>query len=92
MTARSTKAAAAGRKPMDRVVLFKMLLLQNLYGLSDEALEYRVSDRLTFMWFLGIDLAGRVPDASTVWLFRERLRERKVFDRLLSSPKRRLFG
>ena len=72
--------------------MFKMLILQNLYGLSDEALEYRVSDRLTFMWFLGIDLAGRVPDASTVWLFRERLRERKVFDRLLRSPKRRLFG
>ena len=41
------RKSAAGRKPMDRVVMFKMLILQNLYGLSDEALEYQVSDRLT---------------------------------------------
>jgi len=46
------RKSAAGRKPMDRVVMFKMLILQNLYGLSDEALEYQVSDRLTFMRFL----------------------------------------
>ena len=79
---RKERKSAAGRKPMDRVVMFKMLILQNLYGLSDEALEYQVSDRLTFIGFLKIDLAGTVPDAKTVWLFRERLREVKVFDRL----------
>ena len=79
-----------GRKPIDRVVMFKMLVLQNLYGLSDEALEYQVSDRLTFMRFLGIDLAGTVPDAKTVWLFRERLREAKVFDRLFEQFQRAL--
>ena len=79
---RKERKSAAGRKPMDGVVIFKMLILQNLYGVSDEALEYQVSDRLTFMRFLRIDLAGTVPDAKTVWLFRERLREVKVFDRL----------
>jgi hypothetical protein len=79
---RKERKSAAGRKPMDGVVMFKMLILQNLYGVSDEALEYQVSDRLTFMRFLRIDLAGTVPDAKTVWLFRERLREVKVFDRL----------
>ena len=84
------RKSAAGRKPMDRVVMFKMLILQNLYGLSDEALEYQVSDRLTFMRFLGIDLAGTVPDAKTVWLFRERLREAKVFDRLFEQFHRAL--
>ena len=84
------RKSAAGRKPIDRVVMFKMLVLQNLYGLSDEALEYQVSDRLTFMRFLGIDLAGTVPDAKTVWLFRERLREGQVFDRLFEQFHRAL--
>ena len=70
--------------------MFKMLILQNLYGVSDEALEYQVSDRLTFMPFLGIDLAGTVPDAKTVWLFRERLREGEVFNRLFEQFHRAL--
>ena len=87
---RKERKSAAGRKPMDRVVMFKMLILQILCGLSDEALEYQVSDRLTFMRFLGIDLAGSVPDAKTVWLFRERLREGKVFDRLFEQFHRAL--
>ncbi len=65
---RKERKSAAGRKPTDRVRMFKMLVLQHLYGLSDEALEYQVTDRLTFMRFLGIDLGGTVPDAKTVWL------------------------
>ena len=79
---RKERKSAAGRKPTDRVRMFKMLVLQNLYGLSDDALEYHVTDRLTFMRFLGIDLGGAVPDAKTVWLFGEQLREAKVFHRL----------
>ena len=84
------RKSAAGRKPMDRVVMFKMLILQNLYGLSDEALEYQASDRLAFIRFLGIDLSGTVPDAKIVWLFREQLREEKVFDRLFEQFHRAL--
>ena len=84
------RKSAAGRKPMDRVVMLKILILQNLYGLSDEALEYQVSDRLTFMRILGIYLAGTVPDAKTVWLFRGRQREEKVFDRLFEQFHRAL--
>ena len=87
---RKERKSAAGRKPMDRVVMFKMLILQILCGLSDEALEYQVSDRLTFMRFLRIELAGTVPDAKTVWLFRERLREAQVFDRLFEQFHRAL--
>ena len=56
---RKERKSAAGRKPMDRVVMFKMLILQNLYGLSDEALEYQVSDRLTFMRFPRRSRTGR---------------------------------
>lgn len=44
----------AGRKPLDALLLFKMLVLQKLYNISDEDLEYQVNDRLSFMQFLGL--------------------------------------
>ena len=65
----------AGRKPIDGVLMFKLLLLQKLYNISDEQLEYQVNDRLSFMQFLGLSLADAVPDATTVWLFRQQLTE-----------------
>lgn len=68
------RKSKAGRKPTCRIVMFKMLVLQRLYGLSDERLQYQVTDRLSFMRFLGIELAGNVPDARTVWAFRESLK------------------
>ena len=47
--AEKPRKSAAGRKRIDRVLLFKMLILQRLYNLADEALEYQVKDRLSFM-------------------------------------------
>jgi IS5 family transposase len=44
----------AGRKAIDVILMFKMLVLQNLYNLSDEELEYQINDRLSFMKFLGL--------------------------------------
>jgi IS5 family transposase len=55
--------------------MFKLLVLQQLYNISDEQLEYQVSDRLSFMQFLGFGLADDIPDATTVWLFRNQLTE-----------------
>jgi transposase, IS5 family len=63
----------AGRKPLDVILIFKMLILQQLYNLSDEELEYQVNDRLSFMNFLGLGIESPVPDATTVWLFRQKL-------------------
>jgi len=51
----------AGAKPIDVVLMFKILVLQSIYGLSDEKVEYQIRDRLSFMRFLNIDLGGRVP-------------------------------
>ena len=65
--------ARGGRPPMDAVMMFKVLVLQSLYGLADEQTEFQIRDRLSFMRFLGLDLHGRVPDARTIWLFRELL-------------------
>lgn len=75
----------AGAKGYDVVLMFKALILQSLYNLSDEQLEYQILDRLSFSRFLGIDLGGKVPDFTTIWLFRESLAtsglERELFDR-----------
>lgn len=75
----------AGAKPIDVVLMFKVLVLQQLHNLSDERIEYQIRDRLSFMRFLGLQLEDRVPDAKTVWLFRERLKELELvavlFDR-----------
>ena len=51
------RKSAAGRKSTCRIRLFKMLILQRLNNLSDERLEYQVSDRLSFMRFLGLELS-----------------------------------
>ena len=64
----------AGAKPIDVVLMFKVRVLQQLHNLSDERIEYQIRDRLSFMRFLGLALEDKVPDAKTVWLFRERLK------------------
>ena len=48
-------------------------MLQTLYTLSDDAAEFQIKDRLSFMRFLGLGFHDRVPDAKTIWLFREQL-------------------
>ena len=73
-----------GRPPMDAVMMFKVLVLQALYGLADEQTEFQIRDRLSFMRFLGLDLHGRVPDARTIWLFRELLTRAKAIEVLFA--------
>lgn len=63
-----------GRPPYPTVVMVKLLLLQQLYNLSDDALEYQVLDRTSFQRFLGLEHSRRVPDAKTIWVWRERLK------------------
>jgi len=76
------KKSNAGAKPYDVVLMFKVLILQSLYNLSDEAIEYQILDRLSFMRFLGLRLGSRVPDAKTIWLFREQLTEAGLAEEL----------
>jgi len=54
-------------------MMFKILVIQATNNLSDERAEFLINDRLSFMRFLGLGLAERVPDARTIWLFREKL-------------------
>lgn len=62
-----------GRPPYDYVLMFKILILQRIYNLSDDQTEYQINDRMSFMRFLGLSISERVPDAKTIWLFREKL-------------------
>jgi len=62
-----------GRPRHDLVMMFKILVLQRYYNLSDEQAEFQINDRLSFQKFLGMTLADTVPDQKTIWLFREML-------------------
>lgn len=75
----------AGAKPIDVVLMFKLLVLQQLHNLSDERLEYQVRDRLSFMRFLGLQMESRVPDEKTVWAFRERMKELGLVDTVFAA-------
>lgn len=76
------RKSRAGRKPLDVVLMFKTLVLSALYNLSDDQIEYQVRDRLSFMRFLGLGLEHRVPDAKTVWLYRDALAQAGMVEEL----------
>ena len=65
--------------------MFKILVLQALYNLSDDQTEYQIRARLSFMRFLGLDLHQRIPDAKTIWLFRETLTQVGVVEALFTQ-------
>lgn len=75
----------SGRKPYDVVLMFKVLVLQHLYNLADDQTEYQIRDRYSFSRFLGISPEGKVPDAKTIWLFREALKEYDLVDELFAE-------
>lgn len=64
--------------------MFKVLVVQTMYGLSDEQTQFQIIDRLTFRRFLGLRDEDRIPDQKTIWLFRETLTQagmiKKLFD------------
>ena len=63
-------------------MMFKILVLQRLYNLSDDQTEYQINDRMSFMRFLGINLCEKVPDAKTIWKFKNDLAETKTVNTL----------
>ena len=79
---RKENSVKGGRPPYDEVLLFKCLILQSLYNISDEELEYQILDRMSFMEFLGLDITSDVPDCNTIWRFRELLKKHSLTKRL----------
>ncbi len=75
-------SSKGGRPPYDYVMLFKILILQRYYNVSDDAIEYAILDRLSFMRFLGLGINNPVPDAKTIWLFRDKLTQGGMIEKL----------
>src|SRR6202795_2403 len=84
------KKSSAGRKPIDVMVMFRMLVLQSLYNLSDEQVEFQVRDRLSFTRFLELGIEDRIPDGTTLWLFREKLAKAGLIEKLFDQFGRHL--
>lgn len=85
------KNSGEGRPHVDVILMMKVLVLQSWYGLSDELLESECKDRLTFQNFLGYP--SSVPDARTIWFFKERIaeggkKEKELWDELQRQLKR----
>jgi IS5 family transposase len=79
------QAAADGRPPYPGLALFKMLLIQRWYNLSDPALEAAMCDRISFLRFVGFSLEDPIPDETTFCRFRNALAKRNLFGRLLEE-------
>lgn len=85
-----TDPAKGGRPPYDYVLMFKVLILQRYYNVSDDAIEYAVLDRLSFMRFLGLGINDPVPDSKTIWLFRDKLTDGGMIEKLFSQLDKQL--
>jgi IS5 family transposase len=79
-----TAKGKGGRPSYDYVLMFKILILQRYYNLSDDQVEYQINDRMSFMRFLDLTIADDVPDSKTVWNFREQLIDLAVIDVLFN--------
>lgn len=75
----------SGRKPFDKVMLFKCLILKRLYNLSDEALEFQITDRSSFRRFLKLDENAFSPDTNTFWLFNDELSKKGTINKLFTQ-------
>ena len=61
------------RPPFDKLLMFNILILQRYFNLSDDQTAFQIKDRLSFMELLNLELSDKIPDAKTIWLFKERL-------------------
>lgn len=73
-----------GRPSFDYLMMFKILILQRYYNLSDDNAEYAILDRLSFMRFLGLTISDTVPDSKTIWNFKNELTKANLVEKLFT--------
>ena len=71
-----------GRPPYDYVMMFKIMILQRYFNLSDDQAEYQINDRMSFMRFLDLSIADDIPDSKTIWEFREKITDLDLVEEL----------
>ena len=81
----TNRQSNVGPKGYDVILLFKILILQSLYNLSDDATEFQILDRHSFGRFLGLHISQKVPDATTIWRFREDLVKAGIVEKLFAT-------
>jgi transposase len=74
-----------GAKPIDVVLMFKIMILQRYYNISDENTEYQILDRLSFRDFLGLSSGDKIPDARSIWLFKDKLAKKNITEQLFEQ-------
>ena len=79
------KKGPGGRPRYDVILMFKILILQRYYNISDEQIEYQILDRLSFMRFLELNIKDDVPDHNTIWNFREDLTKAEIIEKLFNQ-------
>lgn len=72
------KTYYAGRTPFPTSLMLKILILQEIYNLSDDAAELHINKDISYKFFLGMDILDKSPDAKTIWHFKEKLRKHKL--------------
>ena len=82
---RAEPKAPGGRPAYEPLRMFKILVLQSLYGLSDEQAQFQILDRRSFHHFLGLSEADLVPDQNTIREFREKLTQAELFGELFAA-------
>lgn len=65
--------------------MFKILVLQRIYNLSDDQTKFQIDDRISFIRFPGMDVHDRVPVAKTIWAFHDTLTKTDVIRRLYDA-------
>jgi transposase, IS5 family len=82
--------AAKGEASYPALMMFKVMLLQRWYELSDPAMEAALFDRVSFLSFAGLSLEDETPDHATLWRFRQKLAEAGLIERLFAELSRQL--
>ena len=82
---RKEDTGKGGRPAFDVILMFKIIILQRLYNLSDDQTEYQINDRRSFMHFLELELCDKVPDAKTIWKFKNDLAEAEAMEELFCT-------
>jgi IS5 family transposase len=78
------------RPPYPTLLVIKILVLQQLYNLADDALEYQLLDRRSLLQFLDLTDSSSIPDAKTIWLFRDRLAQAGVGNPIFEQVQQQL--
>jgi len=81
----AVRSGETGRPPYSALAMFKALLLQQWYGLSDPGLEEALLDRVSFRRFCGFALDGGTPDETTLCRFRNALKEARLGEKLFGA-------